>query len=112
MHTALRRVSHSSGASDFRTDRELTEQAESARRQQGFVNSLPAVPQRSTVHQLAYTVSDEVVSPCHDTCKYAQNAPDTHALNWRARHRQAGGIHGHALLVAGRGRPDAPQPLC
>ena len=70
-------------------DRELTGQAERAHRQQAFVNALPAGPQRSTVRQLAHSVSAEAVSVRHDTCKYAQNAPDTHGLHWRAKRRQA-----------------------
>ena len=57
--------------------------------QQAFVNALPAGPQRSTAHQLAHTLSGEVVSVCHHTCRYPSNAPDTHGLHWMAKRRQA-----------------------
>ena len=53
---ALRPVSHSDGNSEFCKDRELTEQAERARRQQAFVNALPMGRQRATMRQLAHTV--------------------------------------------------------
>ena len=41
------------------------------------------------VRQLAHTVSGDVVSVRHDSCKYARNAPDTHGLHWRSKQRQA-----------------------
>ena len=43
-HAALRPVSHGDGTSEFFKDRELTEQAERARRQQAFVNALSTGP--------------------------------------------------------------------
>ena len=84
-HAALRPVSHSDGTSEFFKYRELTEQAERARRQQAFVNALPAGPGRATVRQLANTMSGDVVSVRHDSCKYARNAPDTQGLHWRSK---------------------------
>ena len=86
---ALRPVSHSDGNSDFCKDRELTEQAKEARRQQAFVNALPTGPRRATVRQLAHRVSGDVVSVRRDSCKYAGNAPDAHGLHWRSKRRQA-----------------------
>ena len=88
-HAALRPVGHSDGNSDFYKDRELTEQAEKARRQQAFVNALPTGPRRATVRQLAHRVSSDVVSVLHDSCKYTRNAPDAHGLPWRSKRRQA-----------------------
>ena len=64
-------------------------QAKRARRQHAFVNALPTGPQRSTVRQLAHTVSAEVASVRHDTFNHAQNGPDTHGLHLRAKCRWA-----------------------
>ena len=88
-HAALRPVSHSDGALEFCKDRELTEQAERARRQQAFINALPTGPRRATVRQLAHSMSGDVVSVRHDWCKYARNAPDAQGLHWRSKRRQA-----------------------
>ena len=85
---ALWPVSGSDGTSEFCKDRELTEQAEKARREQAFVNALPTGRQRATVRQLGHTVSGGVVSVRHDSCKYARIAPDTHGLHWRSKRRQ------------------------
>ena len=86
---AFRPISCNIGASEFCMDRELTEQAEMARRQQAFVSGLSTGPQRSTLRQLRHTGLGEFVSVRHDTCKNAQNAPDTRGLHWRAKRRQA-----------------------
>ena len=86
---ALRPVSRSDGTSEYCKDRELMEQAEKARRQHAFVKALPTGPEHATVRQLAHTVSGDVVSARHDSCKYARNAPNTHGLHWRSKRRQA-----------------------
>ena len=41
------------------------------------------------MRQLAHTMSSDVVSVRHDSCKYARNAPDAQGLHWRSKRRQA-----------------------
>ena len=99
---ALRPVSHSDGNSEFCKDRELTEQAKRARRQQAFVNALLTGPRRATVRQLAHRVSGDVVSVRHDSCNYARNAPDAHGLHWRSKRPRLGHIRTHSAGTRAR----------
>ena len=79
----------STKVSEFCKEQKHTEQAKQARRQQAFVNALLAGPRRTTLRQLAHTVSGEVANTRHDTSKYARNAPDAHGIHWRTKRRQA-----------------------